>query len=60
MGKFGPRYVRSFDLNRYSYISLPANTSFPSFHGILIIRTLVRHLLKTETYKTQVMYVSVD
>ena len=34
-------------------------TSFPSFHGILLIRTLVRHLLKIETYKTQVIYVSV-
>ena len=60
MGKFSPRYVRSFDLNHYSYISLPCNTSFSSFQGILLIRTLVRHVLKIETYKTQVMYICIS
>ena len=54
MGKFCPRYVRSFELNHYSYISLPCNTSFSSFHGVLLIRTLVRHVLKIETNNTQV------
>ena len=60
MGNFCPRYVRSFDLNHYSYISLPYNTSFSSFRGILLIRTLVRHVLKIETYKTQVMYICIS
>ena len=60
MGKFCSRYVRSFDLNHYSYISLPCNTSFSSFQGILLIRTLVRHVLKIETYKTQVMYICIS
>ena len=60
MGKFCPRYVRSFDLNHYSYMPLPCNTSFSSFHGVLLIRTLVRHVSKIKTNKTQVMYINIS
>ena len=59
MGKFCPRYVRSFDLNHYSYISLPCNTSFSSFQGILLKRTLVRHVLKIDLQNT-VMYICIS